>query len=201
MTTSAVLDPAIKPVFRDDEPLYEVIDGQRVELSPRGAYATTLAFQLGCFIQIHSDALRLGRATVETLFNLMALGRKRRPDVAFVSYQRWPRKRRVPTGEAWDVTPNLAVEVISPSNLAEEAIEKVAEYFRAGVELVWVVLPANEQVYVYEAANQILVLAKSDVLDGGTVLPQFRLPLSQLFASEESESSLNDHSNVGNGNA
>jgi len=58
---------------------------------------------------------------------------QRRPDVAYVSYDRWPRQRRVPRTQAWAVVPELVVEVISPSNTFEEVVNKVREYFRASV--------------------------------------------------------------------
>ena len=50
------------------------------------------------------------------LFDLTPVQRQRRPDVAFVSYNRWPRQRRVPRTEAWEVVPNLVVEVVSPTD-------------------------------------------------------------------------------------
>ena len=69
---------------------------------------------------------------------------------------------------AWDVVPDLAVEVISPHNPAEESVQKIREYFEAGVILVWVVYPEERQVYVYESPKQIRVLTGDDTLDGGT---------------------------------
>lgn len=60
--------------------------------------------------------------------------------------------------------------------------DKIAEYFRAGVELVWVVYPNQSKIHVYESPTQpITVLWRKDVLDGGTVAPGFRLPLAELF--------------------
>jgi Uma2 family endonuclease len=60
-------------------------------------------------------------------------------------------------------------------------IDKIDEYFRSGVQLVWVVLPRHSCIYVYESAGFIRVLTRNDVLDGGKVLPQFRLALKDLF--------------------
>jgi Uma2 family endonuclease len=78
------------------------------------------------------------------LFDLgLAVRRKRRPDVAFVSYERWTRQRRVPRAEAWDVVPNLAVEVVRSSDGGADMVDKISEYFRVGVECVWVVLPSQ----------------------------------------------------------
>ena len=91
----------------------------------------------------------------ETLFLLdPALGLKRRPDLAFVSSQRRPLRRRVPRAEAWEIVPDLAVEVISLTNGAEQVTEKIEEYFRSGVHQVWVVYPGTCKIYVYDSADQ-----------------------------------------------
>ena len=121
------------------------------------------------------------------LFDLVSVGRQRRPDVAVVSYKRWPRTRRVPSTEAWEVTPDLAVEVASPSNTAEKVLKKVREYFRAGVRLVWVIFPEPAEVHVHNSPKSVQILDLTDVLRGDPVLPGFRLPLSKLFEAEPSK--------------
>ena len=75
----------------DDDILYEVVDGKLVELGPMGAHeillATVLVVHLANFVRQH----QLGRVVQELLFDFTAMAqRKRRPDVAFVSYERWP---------------------------------------------------------------------------------------------------------------
>jgi Uma2 family endonuclease len=171
---------------QDDNILYEVVDGKVVELGPMGAHeiwlATVLAGYLGNFIRQH----QLGRVVQELLFDFTAMvQRKRRPDVAFVSYERWPRQRPVPRTEAWEVVPNLVVEVISPSEKGEAILDKVAEYFRIGVECVWVIFITHQQVYVYESPTQVRILTHADELYGEPVLPHFRLPLASLFEDIE----------------
>ncbi len=186
MTQIASLPPEIRgPVPTDEHARYEIVNGQRVEMPPMGAYpnwvASLFLLALGSFAKAH----QLGRATGETLFTLDPQANlRRRPDVSFVSYQRWPRRRQVPTSAAWDVVPELLVEVVSPNDLFEEVVGKVGEYFRAGVLLVWVVLPSEKQVYVYESPTRIRVLTHTEELDGGTVLPGLRLPLAPLFDDE-----------------
>ena len=120
---------------------------------------------------------------MEMLFHLPEpLDRNRRPDVAYVSPDRWPRDRALPEeANAWDVVPNLAVEVVSPNDMAEDLQEKIAEYFQAGVQLVWVIYPRRGLVHAYESLTQIRCLTRGDELNGGVVLPGFRLQLRQLF--------------------
>ena len=174
-----------------DDMLYEVVDDQIVELGPMGAHeiwlATELVIHLGTFLRQH----QLGRAVQEMLFDFTAMvQRKRRPDVAFVSYERWPRQRQVPHAEAWEVVPNLAVEVVSRTDRADDLMNKIAEYFHAGVEGVWVVFPSQEQIHVYESPTSVRILTRADALRGEPVLPHFQLPVAALFDEvEETESS------------
>ena len=132
-----------------DEPLYEVVDGRRVELAPMGVHEGWIASVLIWYLQTFAQSQHLGRAVVEILFDLTPVGKERRPDVAFVSSQRWPYNRVPPRGDnAWKVIPNLTVEVVSPSNTADEIQVKIHEYFQSGVELVWVIYPEHREVYV-----------------------------------------------------
>jgi len=83
------------------------------------------------------------------------------------------------------VVPTPTTEIVSPNDKADELLQKVCEYFRAGVEMVWVVYPTVSIVYIYMSPTQIAVLSKNDVLEGGTVFPGFRLPLSELFTQPD----------------
>jgi Uma2 family endonuclease len=178
------LETEIQPVPRDDQ-FYEVVNGERIGKPLMSAYAvkvgSTLVRKLGAF----ADDNKLGEVVSEMLFRLPLkedASRNRRPDLAYVSFTRWPADRPMPArGDAWEVVPDLAVEVISPTNLTQETMQKVQEYFQAGVSLVWVVFPLERQIYVYESPTQIRVLASGDTLTGGAVLPGFELPLSRLF--------------------
>src|SRR6266850_1064210 len=108
MTLATPVEPniAVAPSNIRDEPLYEVIQGQRVELLPMGAYETDIAFVLGAYLWHFASANKLGRVEVEMLFRLaLPDSPERRPDVAFVSYQRWPHSRKIPRTPAWEVTP------------------------------------------------------------------------------------------------
>ncbi len=169
-------------ISEDDESLYEVVDGQVVEQDAMGAYEIRLASLLLAHLETFVRAHQLGRAAQEMLFDLApAMNRKRRPDVAFVSFQRWLKQRRIPRTEAWEVIPNLAVEVVSPTNRVDDMLDKVVEYFQAGVEQVWVIFPSHEHVYVYASPTQVNILTRSDTLHGGAILPHFQLPLTELF--------------------
>ncbi|MBI1832823.1 MAG: Uma2 family endonuclease [Planctomycetes bacterium] len=183
MSTSVIHDPAPVATSGDDEERYEVVDGQRMGLPPMAFFSAWLASLLLQYVAPHVRKQDLGWAVCEALFHLPApTDRDRRPDLAFVSYQRWAKNRPFPrTENALDVVPNLATEVVSPTDIAEDLTEKIHEYFRAGVELVWVVYPLQQEIYVYRSPTQITVLTAAEELDGGTVLPGFRLPLADFF--------------------
>ena len=116
------------------------------------------------------------------MFRLAPEGPARRPDVAFVLFDRWPYATSFDEDPpTFDLVPNLAVKVVSPSNGFDEVVAKIRDYFFAGVQLVWVVLPRQRQVYAYESPEQVRILSEKHELEGGTVLPGFRLPLTELF--------------------
>jgi Uma2 family endonuclease len=167
-----------------DDRLYEIVKGQRVE-KPMGFYECGIAFLLGYYLEHHARNNQLGRVRVEMMFRIDAANAlDRRPDVAFVSYQRWPKKRRLPRTNAAEVVPDLTVEVVSPTNLAKDIAAKVEEYFRAGVRLVWVIYPDLNEVYVYESPTKVRILHQNDELDGAPVLSGFRLKVAALFEDE-----------------
>ena len=165
----------------DDVERYEVIDGVRVEREPMGAFETVLASWLCHLLNSFAVGRKLGLAVSEVLFVLNAQRNlRRRPDVAFVSFARWP-TAVVAREAAWNVVPDLAVEVVSPTNLAEEIDRKITDYFQAGVRLVWVFYPDSGRVYVYQSPTQVSIVERTDTLDGGEVLPGLQLPMAQLY--------------------
>jgi Uma2 family endonuclease len=165
-----------------EDVLYETVNGQRAELLPMGFFESEMAAELAEYLQEFTRSKGLGRVRVELLCCLdPSAGLERRPDVAFFPYSRWPKDRPLPRVNAADVIPELTVEVVSPTNTAESILDRVAEYFRAGVRLVWFVYPRHQVVHVYESPTQIRVVTRGGELDGGPVLSGFRLPLASLF--------------------
>jgi Uma2 family endonuclease len=183
MMTATILEPEVIPTPPiNGDVLYEVINGQYVELPPMSTKAVRIASLLQTRLEVFAAENQRGQSVTEMLFGLQAVGRlQRRPDVAFVSYERWPKDRELPDTDPWPVVPDLAAEVVSKNVLAEDLLTKVHEYFQAGVRLVWVLYPRLRLVHAYESFTQIRVLSHTEELDGGAVLPGFRLPLATLF--------------------
>lgn len=108
-------------------------------------------------------------------------GLVRIPDVSFISWDRLP-DRCIPTEALPNLTPDLAVEILSEGNTPAEMERKLRDYFLSGTRLVWYIDPQRRTVRVYSCAEQCIELSEQQTLDGGTVLPGFSLPLAQLFA-------------------
>jgi len=149
------------------------------------SYATWIASRLQTRLDSFAEPRKLGTVVDEMLFIFDAQRDiRRRPDVAFVSAARWPLDQPVPKTGDWEVVPDLAVEVISPTYAMEAVIAKLTEYFRFGVKQVCVVLPTAEQVYIYDAPDAVRVLTTADQIEGGTLLPGFRLSVAAIFSRE-----------------
>ncbi len=101
----------------------------------------------------------------------------RGPDVAYWSYERLP---EVPVGYI-DVAPDLAVEVLSPSNTWKQIRAKLVEYFDRGVRMVWVVSPEDRTVTIYRSPDEGRVLHENATLSGDDVLPDFTCRVSELL--------------------
>jgi Uma2 family endonuclease len=165
-----------------DDSFYEIVDGQIVELPPMGVYESAIASLIGFALMQAVNPRKLGRVVVEAMFWLNRSGKlKRRPDLAFVSAERWALTRGLPRAEAWEVVPDLAIEIVSESNSAWEIARKVTDYVTAGVRQVWVVYPELKQVYIHPDLHSARILTAPAELDGGDLIPGFRLPLSELF--------------------
>jgi len=165
-----------------DEPLYEVVDGERKELEPMGAMQNLLASELCSLLWEFTRRENLGVVVNEMLFLLNEETKlQRRPDIAFVSYSRWP-EDTVDSSAAWNVVPDLAIEVVSPTNSFNEVERKIADYFDSGVQLVWIIEPEIGLVSVFDSPDGSRRLKRTDTLDGGRVLSGFELQLETLFA-------------------
>jgi Uma2 family endonuclease len=167
------------PELDDSDRLYETVNGTQVEKKV-GAPEVLLANEIHRVLAPFARP-DLGWSFVELAFELPVVGNERKPDVAFLSYGRWPRDRRFPRANALPVAPDIAVEVVSPYELTWATLTKVEEYFRAGVAQVWMFLPHIGRVYVYTSPTAIRILSRDDELTGEPVLPGFRLPLADLF--------------------
>ena len=90
----------------------------------------------------------------------------------------------MPTGHC-RLVPDLVAEVVSPSDQYADIIEKVEEYLRAGVTLVWVVEPFTETIAVHRRDGSVSHLRRNDSLSGESVIPGFQCTLTELFPDDD----------------
>ncbi|HEV7299722.1 MAG TPA: Uma2 family endonuclease [Tepidisphaeraceae bacterium] len=164
----------------DDGKIYELVRGEFVE-KPMGrrsvGTASEIQITLGGFVK----ANRLGSIATELPINCFPwLGNHgRRPDVCFFDWQRLP--EGFASDEHVTVAPNWVAEVLSEHDNAIDVDEKLEEYLQAGVELIWIVNPAVRTVRVHRADGSVAFYHEADTIDGGTVFPNFRAKVHDLF--------------------
>jgi Uma2 family endonuclease len=159
--------------------LCELVDGTLVE-KPVGYYESRVAAVLGRFIEGFLEEHDLGIVLGAAGMVRVEPGQIREPDVSFFSWSHFP-KRLLPRVEILDMTPDLAVEVLSPGNTKAEMARKRREYFLGGAQLVWEVDPEKRTVRVYTAPDESTLLRQNRTLDGGNVLPGFSLSIQHWF--------------------
>jgi Uma2 family endonuclease len=160
---------------------YELVDGQLVERN-MGAESSWVGGRLFLRIGKFNEDHRQGSVfPADNGYQCFAHSRRlvRRPDVSFVKEGRLPGDR-LPTG--WiRIAPDLAVEVVSPNDKAEELQEKLEDYRKARVPLVWVIYPRARVAMVYRPDGPTTELSEDSELTGEDVLPGFRCPLREVL--------------------
>lgn len=161
---------------------YDLVRGEIIQMSPAGWKHGKVALRVGQLLGNFLEREQLGDAYgAETGFVLsveppIVLA----PDAAFV---RKDRLHLVQREEGFfPGYPDLAVEIISPSDRPTPVMTKVFEYLEAGTPLVWVVDPEDQTVMVFDHLGSGRKLVPGDTLDGGDVLPGFSVPVEHLFA-------------------
>ena len=102
----------------------------------------------------------------------------RAPDIAFV---RQARLVDEPSEGYFPGAPDLAVEVVSPNDFAQDVERKVQDYLAAGTAMVWVLYPETRHLVVYRPDGQARVLGEKDTVEGGALLPEFACKVGELF--------------------
>jgi hypothetical protein len=159
----------------------ELVDGALIEKfgSLWGAIAVgVLCHRLGTW----ADETDAGVALMGNFPYRLASGLIRLPSFSFTPWERFPNEE-LPDEEVGSFVPTLVVELPNTTNTAAEIDRKVTEYFEWGVRLVWVVSMTAQTAKVYTSPKRFKELDAKGTLDGGKVLPGFKLPLPDLFAA------------------
>jgi Uma2 family endonuclease len=160
-----------------EEVIYELDEGELTSMArPRLSHNLVrddLAYHLTGVVR----AGRLGRIVVETEFRL-AENTVRVPDIAFITTDQM---RQIDPGQLVQGAPTLAIEVVSPGDLAEDLARKVEQYIDAGAKAVWVVYLRAREVHIFRASGVVVLRRADAVLEDPEILPGFSLPLATLF--------------------
>lgn len=160
-----------------EDKVFELDEGELRVMSPgrprHNRVRDRLAHRLMHAVEDH----KLGEIFVETEFRLSA-DTIRIPDVAFVPAER---VKGIDPDRPIEGAPALAIEVVSPTDLAEELARKVDQYLAAGAQAVWVLYPKVREVQTYQAGRISTTLGDADVLEDIKLFPGFSVPVRDLF--------------------
>ena len=169
-------DMTVQEFLESDLEGYEYVKGKLIPMPPTSGEHGDISMSLVVFLGPYVYENQLGRVyTSDTGFQIG--DRVLMPDIAFVSAARLPEDRR----NAFAIPPDLAVEVVSPTDAQFRVVEKALTYLSAGTQLVWVIEPIAKTVTVYRSETNIKVLTREDTLDGEDVVEGFSCKVSQLF--------------------
>jgi Uma2 family endonuclease len=160
--------------------LFELIAGEGVEVSPSNPYSSHISGWVQTFINMYLLENPIGYTTGEQGGYIVS-GDRYAPDVGYISKSRQPQL----VLEGYNPNPpDLAVEVMSPSDSTRHISVKIANYLAVGTT-VWVIYPKAREVEVYRPGQTVEILDIHGVLDGGEVLPGFTLPVKDIFPEEQ----------------
>ena len=159
---------------------YELVSGELIDMGNSGMEHGGIGSFLGGLLAICVRQHKLGFVCDSSTAFTLKTGNKRSPDVSFVSKERLKGLKRPPRG-FFQGSPDLAVEILSPSNTVEEIHTKIVEYFENGTRLIWVIHPDEKYVLVYHAPEPDRLLRPQDSLEGGAIIPGFSMSVAELF--------------------
>ena len=173
-------EESLEQLASETDKQYELVDGEPREKESEGMEHSYIAATLTGELRTHVKSKKLGVILESSGSFRMIAGNIRKPDVSFVVKERITEKR--PSFSAFEGAPDLAVEVISPTDIWWEIMQKLDEYFSSGCRLVWLISPLDQRVLVYRHDQRSQILELNDSLDGEEVVPGFSMPVADLFA-------------------
>lgn len=186
----ALTEPVVSPTtlitaddllaLPDNGEKYELVRGELRVMAPAGFEHGRVGLRFGArllmFVEAHGLGVVVGPDTGFLLSKNPDVIRS--PDVGFVTSARVPTQ---PTQKFFPGAPDLAVEFLSPSDTAMEIEERLADYFSAGTQLVWVINPRTRTASVYRPNQPVLRLIANDALTAPDLLPGFECKVGDLF--------------------
>ncbi len=168
----------LEEFLENDVEGYEYVKGELVPMPDASIRHSEIGMNLSHYLNIHVREKKNGRVySLELSFKVGE--RVLKPDLAFVSAERLNDDQDKNKG--FPIPPDLAIEVISPSDIHSRVIGKALAYLDAGTRCVWIVDPVSQTVTVYKSETDINILTREDTLTGDDVVPGFSCPVELLF--------------------
>lgn len=157
-----------------------LVRGEVYETMPPGGRPGLIAAMLSSLLHLWAQKGSHGCIGIESGF-LLAQNPDtvRGPDIFYIRADRLP-KSGIPEG-FWLIHPDLAVEVVSPHEAAEDVREKVRDFLAAGTPLVWVIYPRTQEVVAHTSDGLARTYSRNDMLEAATILPGFSCAVYTLF--------------------
>ena len=157
---------------------YELVDGE-ILVSPAGMRHSEVISNIIGLIWEFLQKNPIGKVYGSDVGIMFPSGNVRSPDVTYV------RNTKLPGGESpetfGELIPDLAVEVLSPTDSLKQLGRKIGEFLENGVPLVWLVDPARQTVTVYRSLTDTQQLTSNDLITAEPVLPGFSVPVRRFF--------------------
>jgi Uma2 family endonuclease len=153
---------------------YELVEGELVTMSPGMLPHNLVRDKFAIVLRPFVEGRKLGTVVTEQAFQLSE-HTVRVPDVAFIRAG-----RQLATDRPIEGAPDLAVEVVSPTNTPREIDERISDYFAAGCQRVWVAYREDREVYIHGLAGVTRRRAE-DALEDAELLPEFSVKVASLF--------------------
>jgi Uma2 family endonuclease len=157
--------------------LYELNEGEVVTMTEPMPRHNWVRDNIAAALRDFAHPRHLGRVFLETGYQLTP-ETVRIPDVSFVPADRM---REIDLDKRIQGAPALAIEVVSPTDLAEELTQKVKQYLAAGAKAVWVFYPKTREVQVFRADGGSFVRREHESVEDPDILPGLSLDLKSVF--------------------
>jgi len=178
MTRKTWTDQELETLPKDGHK-YELLDGDLI-MSPVHENHGRICARLCAMLLNFAESRKLGDVYDSSTGFRLTKDLLLSPDVSFVSNARLKKIRLAPD-KFLAGAPDLAVEVLSPSDRMAQVNRKLEHYFEHGAKLAWLVTLPKQQVHIYTADSIEALTDLDDVLTGGAVLPGFKCKLRRIF--------------------
>lgn len=166
---------------------YELLNGELIEMSPSYTDHSRIGLFIGGQLDAFSRRSKLGFATQSDGGYFIG----HNPDTVLAPDAAFVRRERIPSGHDFRSffpgAPDIAVEVVSPSESTGDTAQKVALYTKSGVPLIWIVYPKHRKITVHRFGEPPVTLGESDTITGEDILPGFSMAVAEVFADPLAE--------------